>query len=164
LLQIDLLGFRAGFFALRSYPYNPALSCNGLENKGSEMAVKTVYQEACLDVALDEENGWLYADWKGQHHDGSIKEGINLMINLMVKHQVFKVLNDNTRMSGIWTGVAMWLVRDALPRARKAGLHSFAHVFRMSSFSRISAEAALLLLKPLTSNYFCLCTTCFGSA
>jgi hypothetical protein len=110
------------------------------------MAVKMLYQADDLEVLLDETHGWLYANWMGRHHDASIKEGINLMIDLMAEHQVVKVLNDNTNMSGIWIGVAGWLVWDALPRARKAGLHSFAHVFGSNGFPRASAEAALKLL------------------
>jgi hypothetical protein len=66
----------------------------------------------------------------------------------MAEHQISKLLNDNTNTLGIWMSVANWLVFDALPRARKAGMTSLAHVYGPSRFSRISFEAAVLLLNP----------------
>lgn len=70
----------------------------------------------------------------------------------MTEHRIYKVLNGNTNIVGIWTGVANWLVFDALSRARWAGMTSFAHAFGPSRFSRISAEAALLLLSPVVTD------------
>jgi hypothetical protein len=110
--------------------------------------VDNLYGEHFLDMVYDEENAWLYANWKGYQTDKSVKEGINRMIRMLEEHQASRVLNDNSNTLGIWMGVATWLIYDALPRARKAGLKSFAHVYGPSRFSRISAEGALLLLSP----------------
>ncbi len=110
--------------------------------------VDNLYGEDFLDIVYDEENAWLYANWKGYQTDSSVKEGVNRMIHMLDEHRAAKILNDNSNTLGIWMGVATWLIFDALPRARKAGLKSFAHVYGPSRFSRVSAEGALLLLSP----------------
>lgn len=108
--------------------------------------VKILYQEEFLEIEQDDELGCLWADWRGYQTDTSVKTGADCLIHLMKEHQVYRVLNDNTNTLGIWMGVASWLVFDALPRARAAGMTSLAHVYGPSRFSRISFEAALLLL------------------
>ena len=105
-----------------------------------------LFQNDFLDISYDEKHCCLHLNWKGYLSDAAIKTGINRFIDLMTEHQVFKVLNDNTHTLGIWTGVASWLVFNARPRARDAGLQAFAHVYGPSRLSRISADAALLLL------------------
>jgi hypothetical protein len=108
--------------------------------------VKTLFQEDFLEIEHDDEIGCLWADWKGYQTDTSVKTGVNCLIHLMTEHQVYKILNDNTNTLGIWIGVASWLAFNALPRARAAGIKSLAHVYGPSRFSRISFDAALLLL------------------
>ena len=108
--------------------------------------VKNLFHDDFFEIDHDDENRCLHVNWKGYQTDNSVKDGVNCLIDLMTKHQVFSVLNDNTNTLGIWIGVAGWLVFDALPRARKAGMTSFAHVYGPSRFSRVSADAALLLL------------------
>jgi hypothetical protein len=110
------------------------------------MMVKTLVQDDFFEIDYDDEYCCLHVDWKGYQTDKSVKDGVNCFINLMSEHQVFKVLNDNTNILGIWMGVAGWLVFDALPRAKKAGMTSFAHVYGTSRFSRVSADAAIALL------------------
>lgn len=112
------------------------------------MAKELVRQAAGLDLWLDAENHWLHAEWKGQHNNASVQDGINGLIELVIAHGVAKVVNDNTNMFGVWVSTAGWLVQDALPRLRHAGMRSFAHVFGKSYVTRVSAEAALYLLGP----------------
>lgn len=108
--------------------------------------VINLLEEDFVDIAYDGEVHCLYANWKGYQTDTSVKTGVNCLIDLMRERQVFKILNDNTNTLGIWTGVASWLAFDAFPRAQHGGMQSLAHVYGPSRFSRISFDAALLLL------------------
>lgn len=114
--------------------------------------VRNLFQDDFVEIACDDEAGYIHLNWKGYQTDKSVKDGINFLIDSMTRYQVFKVLNDNGNTLGIWIGVASWLIFDALPRARKAGMTSFAHVYGTSRLSRISADAALLLLTPSTAD------------
>lgn len=115
-------------------------------------AETVLFENQFLDISHDRGNDWLHVNWKGYQINESIKEGCNRLVELMDEYRVFRVLNDNTHTKGIWLGVAHWLVWNALPRARKAGLQSFAHVYGPSQMSRISADAALALLGTDTLN------------
>jgi hypothetical protein len=112
--------------------------------------VENLFRDDFVEIEYDDEAGYLCVNWQGYQTDKSIKDGINFLIDSMTRYQVFKVLNDNANTLGIWIGVASWLIFDALPRARQAGMKSFAHVYGTSRLSRISADAALLLLNPST--------------
>lgn len=109
-----------------------------------------LHHDRFLRIELCSADQWFYLDWTGYQSDKSVKEGINLMIQLLQEHGIAKVLNDNTNTLGIWVNVAYWLVKDALPRARKAGMTAFAQVHGPSRLSRVSAETALALLRPTT--------------
>lgn len=114
--------------------------------------VTHLFQEDFLEISYDKVHRCLYMNWKGYQTDASVKTGINRLIDFMAEHRVFKVLNDNTCTLGIWTGVASWLIFDALPRAKQAGLLAFAHVYGPSRLSRISFDAALFLLPSSASD------------
>jgi hypothetical protein len=108
--------------------------------------LSVLFSNDFIDISLDARNAWLYLDWKGYQTDESIKTACNKAIELLAEHGVSKILNDNAKVLGIWTGVAKWLAFDALPRARQAGMSRFAHVYGPSRLARVSAEAALILL------------------
>jgi hypothetical protein len=114
--------------------------------------VKALFRDDFFEIDYHEAGRYFHVNWKGYQTDKSVKDGINCLINLMIEHRVSKVLNDNTNVLGIWMGVAGWLVFDALPRARKAGMTAFAHVYGPSRFSRVSADAAIALLNSSTTD------------
>jgi hypothetical protein len=55
-------------------------------------------------------------DWIGYQTEKSVIEGCE------------KMLNDNTRVVGIWTPAAEWVGTNWLPRMEKAGLKQFTWV------------------------------------
>jgi hypothetical protein len=99
-----------------------------------------------LHISHDPGRGWLYCDWIGYQTVGSVQEGCDRMLELMVREQAFKVLNDNTRVLGIWSGAASWVATDWFPRMREAGMLRFAWIYSASRFSQISTDTALSLL------------------
>ncbi|MGV3540952.1 MAG: hypothetical protein ACO1OQ_14145 [Rufibacter sp.] len=61
----------------------------------------------------------------------------------MMQHDCKKVLNDNTRVEGIWSSAAEWVGTDWFPRLRQAGMEAFAWVYSPSMFSRLSTDKSL---------------------
>lgn len=105
-------------------------------------------RQSHLHISHDPERGWLYSDWIGYQTVGSVQEGCDRILELMVRHQAFKVLNDNTRVVGIWAGAASWVATDWFPRMRAAGMLRFAWIYSASRFSQISTDTTLSLLDP----------------
>lgn len=103
-------------------------------------------RQSYLQISRDPERGWLYSDWIGYQTVGSVQEGCERILDLMTEHRAFKVLNDNTRVLGIWSGAASWVATDWFPRMRAAGMLRFAWIYSSSRFSQISTDTALSLL------------------
>ncbi len=111
-----------------------------------------LFDETFLDISFDPERLWIHLNWKGYQTDASVKAGCEHLLELMVEHHLYKVLNDNTNALGIWIGTAPWLAFNYFPRIRRAGLTGCAHVYGPSRLSQISADAALKLLPTHTVN------------
>lgn len=105
-----------------------------------------------LDIWWNPEKRWAYLDWKGQQTQESIRQGAECFLELMGKHGIHKVLNDNTNTTGSWISSLPWVIFNFLPRAKKAGLQKAAHVYSRDKLARLSAEASKLLFDPTTSD------------
>lgn len=109
------------------------------------MELQKIYHCDFVEVSFDSSNQWIYADWKGYQSDASVKEGCELILEALIQFNVSRVLNDNRRILGIWTGVAEWMACNWYPRMHKAGMKKFALVYSPSRLSQVSADAAMHL-------------------
>lgn len=107
------------------------------------MVTKRLYATAELDIDLDLKNKCLYANWKGFQLIESIKKGCEHMLELLKQHDCTSVLNDNTNVTGVWSGASEWVAVDWFPRMKAAGLKKFAWVYSPSYFSRLSTDKTL---------------------
>jgi hypothetical protein len=110
--------------------------------------VTNLFEDTYLRIDLDPEGGWLYADWTGYQTVGTVQEGCERMLELMREHHLHAVLNDNTRVVGIWSGAAEWVATDWFPRMSQAGLRCFAWVYSPTRFSQISTDETLSFVDP----------------
>ncbi|HYH14802.1 MAG TPA: hypothetical protein VD794_06275 [Flavisolibacter sp.] len=95
-----------------------------------------------ITISLDS-NNWLYVDWIGYQTENSVMEGCEKMLEALKYYNVSKVLNDNTRVIGIWTPAAEWVGVNWLPRMETAGLKQFAWVYSSSRLSQVSTDEAI---------------------
>ena len=66
-----------------------------------------------------------------------------LMLEALRKFNVEKVLNDNTRVIGIWTPAAKWAGEVWFPKMVESGLKYFAWIYSPSRLSQISTDQTL---------------------
>jgi hypothetical protein len=102
-----------------------------------------LFQDTYLSLYHDDTLSCIYADWHGFQTLASVQEGCERLLEEMVQHNCHKVLNDNTRVEGIWSSAAEWVGTDWFPRLRQAGMTCFAWVYSPSMFSRLSADKSL---------------------
>lgn len=107
------------------------------------MNTRKLYESPETDIELDEKDGILYVNWKGFQLVESVQNGCEQMLLLLKQHSCTKVLNDNTNVTGIWSGASEWVAVDWFPRMREAGLQKFAWVYSPSYFSRLSTDKTL---------------------
>jgi hypothetical protein len=112
------------------------------------MELQQIHSRDFVEVSVDLTNHWLYAEWNSYQSDASVNEGCELILDALQRYQLTKVLNDNRRVLGIWTGVAEWLAYDWFPRMRTAGMQKFALIQSPARFSQLSANTAMCLFDP----------------
>jgi hypothetical protein len=112
------------------------------------MNFKRLHASPELDIDLDLKNKCLYANWKGFQLIESVKNGCEKMLLFLQKHDCHHVLNDNTNVSGVWSGASEWVATDWFPRMKDAGLKKFAWVYSPSYFSRLSTDKTLEATPP----------------
>ena len=95
-----------------------------------------------ITIELDP-NNWLYADWIGYQSEKTIMEGFEKILEALTHYKVTKVLNDNTRVVGIWTPAAEWVGANWMPRMEAAGLEKLAWVYSPSRLSQVSTDEVI---------------------
>lgn len=110
--------------------------------------MQELYDSPSLDISYDSETRVLLADWRGYHSFDSGVAGCERVVEAVRKHGAEKVLNDNTRVRGLWVGMAEYCAQIWLPRLHEAGMRRFAWVYSPAPLSRISANAVLAAIDP----------------
>lgn len=93
-----------------------------------------------LTIYYDEENNWIYNNWEGYVTPENVKQGAMAVLDAFRAHNVFCVLNDNSKLVGPWDQAVEWIEKEWTPLIIDAGLRYFAHVVDKDSFAATSAE------------------------
>ncbi|ALW84117.1 hypothetical protein AUC43_02790 [Hymenobacter sedentarius] len=107
------------------------------------MAQRILYDVPTLTIAYDYTDDWLYLDWHGNLDNETVMSGALKLLELLKQERCTKVLNDNTRTTGLWDDAAMWGGEVFFPQLYEAGCRHFAWVFSRERFSQLSAELAV---------------------
>lgn len=107
------------------------------------MDKEVLLKEKSIVIEYDPVNNWILVDWIGYQTVDSVKHGCEKMLEFLSQYRCQKVINDNTNVTGIWSGASAWVGSDWLPRMSKAGLKQFAWVYSPSAFSRLSTDESL---------------------
>lgn len=98
-----------------------------------------LFQQANLEIFWDD-RGWLYVDWVGMQSMTNLREGCEQMMRFLQLKAVDSVLNDFSRMEGMWIREPEWLAREWFPTMIRAGLKRFACLQPPTGLSQLSAE------------------------
>jgi hypothetical protein len=80
-------------------------------------------------------------EWDGYATSTEFKEGTELMLNTMIKHNAFKVLADIKDMILIGSEDQQWLIEQFLPRAIEFGFKAIAIIKPDSYFNKVAVES-----------------------
>ena len=95
--------------------------------------VYTIYYEPAIDSVIME--------WKGYATSRQFRDGTELMLEILVQNQTFKVLADIKDMVIIGQEDQKWLDTDFLPRATNQGFRVLAVVRPESYFNKVAIES-----------------------
>ena len=107
------------------------------------MSLQILLEEPHITISYDHLNGWLHADWHGDQDLASVQSGALEMLRLLRLQRCHKVLNDNTRVTSMWSDAAEWGGREWFPAMTAAGLEYFAWIYSPNLYSRLSTDLTL---------------------
>jgi hypothetical protein len=107
------------------------------------MANRILYDAPTLTISYDYLNDWLYLDWQGNLDDEAVMSGALQLLELLKQERCSKVLNDNTRISGLWADAARWGGNVFFPQLYEAGCRYFSWVHSPERYSQLSADLAI---------------------
>jgi hypothetical protein len=93
-----------------------------------------------LSIEFDNQNKWVYNNWKGYQSYENVMAGANACIEIIQQYKCPCLLNDNRQVVGPWDHATDWIANDWTPRALKAGMKYFAHVVDKQTLAAMSAE------------------------
>ena len=91
-------------------------------------------------IYFDQELEAVVMEWEGYATSSQFKEGTELMLNTLIKHNCFKVLASIKNMVLIGMEDQQWLDVYFLPRAIKFGFKALAIVTPDSYFNKVAVE------------------------
>lgn len=106
------------------------------------MALQTLYDAPTVTISYDYAHDWLYLDWHGALDDESVMAGALKLLELLKQQNCHKVLNDNTRITGLWADAAKWGSDVFFPLLHEAGCRYFSWVYSPERYSQLSAQLA----------------------
>jgi hypothetical protein len=107
------------------------------------MSLQTLLETPTITISYDHLEEWLLADWHGAQDLASVQHGALEMLRLMSQQRCHKVLNDNTRVTSMWSEAAEWGGQVWFPAMSAAGLLYFAWVYSPNIYSRLSTDLTL---------------------
>lgn len=105
--------------------------------------MKLLFQDNSIKIYYDSENHFIIAEWYGYQTVDFIKAGCEKILDYIKEYKVQKVLYDNTKVEGIWSGASVWVGSIWCSELSKTGLLQLAWVYSNSAFSRFSTDEAL---------------------
>jgi hypothetical protein len=97
--------------------------------------------EKVYNIFFDKDLNSVVMEWKGYATSKQFKEGTELMLNTLIKHNTTNVLADIKEMTLIGMEDQRWLENIFLPRAIDFGFKSIAIIQPESYFNKVAVES-----------------------
>lgn len=118
-------------------------------------AQEDFYQDRHIRISYIAARRRLHVDWTGFQDLHSVQQGCMRMLEYLQKHQVDRIVNDNSHVLGNWADAVDWVGNIWFPMMERAGLRYFAHLISPSIFSELSAKKSIdIMAGIITTQYF----------
>ncbi|WP_062542117.1 hypothetical protein [Rufibacter tibetensis] len=107
------------------------------------MHQRVLLTESHLTISIDLFSEILFVNWTGEQTEDTVKDGCQKILKYVVTNRVSKVFNDNTHVTGNWSGAAEWGAKIWFPAMYKAGVKYFAWILSPELYSQLSTQATL---------------------
>ena len=105
-----------------------------------KVEAKNKFNKVYYTLEYDKANNYNYSNWIGYVGVEDVKDACLKCLTVMEKNKCANILNDNSQISGPWSGANEWIASVWMPKALQLGLKRFAHVVSPNVFSAMSVE------------------------
>lgn len=105
-----------------------------------KIEAKNKFNKVYYSVEYDKANNWNYSNWVGFVTVEEVKEACLKCLAMIESNKCPNLLNDNSQISGPWSGANEWIASVWMPKALSLELKRFAHVVSPNVFSALSAQ------------------------
>jgi PAS domain S-box-containing protein len=109
---------------------------------GHEVNLQEYYNNKQVTIAYNEAHKRLDVAWKGYQDIETVQHGCLKMLEMLSRHKISDVINDNRDVLGTWSDASDWVGQVWFPLMEKAGLECFAWIYSTAAFSKLSAKKA----------------------
>jgi hypothetical protein len=97
-------------------------------------------------IRADQDARCIFVEWKQYATSAQLRFIHEHIIDLLKRHQIAKVLGDDTALPTIHCDDQKWIVENWLPRAKAAGLKMAANKIPATHFGKVAVESVRLFL------------------
>jgi PAS domain S-box-containing protein len=113
------------------------------------------YADRHITIRFDGDHRLLDVDWTGFQDLASVQSGCAVILDYLKRHQVDRIVNNNSNVRGNWADAVEWVGSVWFPTMEQAGLKYFAHIFSPSTFSQLAAKKSIdIMAGIITTQYF----------
>lgn len=111
-----------------------------------EINLNELYRNEHVTIVFNNVHKRLDVSWTGYQDLNTVRHGCLKMLEMLERHQVSIVINDNSAVLGTWSDASDWVGTVWFPTMEKAGLRKFAWIYSAATFSKLSAKKAVDIL------------------
>lgn len=118
------------------------------------MHLLLLQETASVSISYDCTNHWLFVDWRGDLTLPVVQAGCLVLAKCFVARAYPRILNSNSRVTGMAPDVAAWLAQEYLPGLPLSGIEYIAWVYAPNLRSkRLTDEAVRNLEAPVVNTF-----------
>lgn len=116
--------------------------------------MEILYDTPALSIAYDDDNQWLYVEWKGPHNGASAVTGGDVVLGLLRRYPCQKMLNDNSQVTSDWEKGAAWVGGHYYEQLAQLGVRFVAWVYPPHWRARKSMDRAMqFVVRPMVVTF-----------
>jgi len=111
--------------------------------KNPVVHTNTFYRDGHITINYNKTLSRLDTDWLGFQNMESVKNGCLMMLDILIKNNCKKIMNDNRHVLGTWAEASDWVREIFFPMMESAGIKYIAWIFALGAVSQFAAEKSI---------------------
>lgn len=103
----------------------------------------TFYRDSHITINYNKTHSRVDADWLGFQNMETVQNGCLIMLEIVIKNNCRKIVNDNRHVLGSWAEAADWIRETFFLMMENSGIKCLAWVFPLDAFNEFAAQKSI---------------------